>query len=268
MEIPLVEGREFTGADDKTSATVAVVNQAFARHYLNGRSPIGERFHICSGKVATVVGMVRDSKYYSFTETTRPVLYLPLQQAYSDVGDYDRGIGVFVRAKGDPEQAVPLLRRAVAGIDSSVGVYDVMPFEQYIGASVFAQKVAASLLGVLGGISLLLSAVGLYSVMAYSVSQRVHEFGIRMALGGPRVRMLAMVLRKGLLLTIGGLTAGVFTGLAMSQLVASMLPGVSPSDPLVFAGACLFLTGVALLACLLPARRATLVDPMEALRCE
>jgi predicted lysophospholipase L1 biosynthesis ABC-type transport system permease subunit len=246
---------------------VAVVNQEFARHYMDGRDPVGTIIHAC-GEPTTIVGMVRDSKTYGFVELPRPVLYMPLQQRYGAIGEYDRGIFLFVRTPGEPKLAVPLVRKALASVDPGVGVYDAMPYEDYIGASVFAQKVAASLLTVLGSLSLLLSAIGIYSVMAYSVNQRIHEFGIRMALGGQRARMLGLVLRKGLVLTVSGLAAGVIAGLAGSQLIASMLPGVSPSDPPVFAGACVFLMIVALVACSLPAQRATRVDPMVALRCE
>jgi ABC-type antimicrobial peptide transport system permease subunit len=143
-----------------------------------------------------------------------------------------------------------------------------MAFEDYIGTSVFPQRVAASLLSVLGAIALLLAAVGLYSVMAYSVSQRTHEIGIRMALGGQRSRVMGMVLRKGLALTLIGLAAGLIVALSASQVIASMLLNVSATDPWIFAGASTFLAAIALLASLLPARRATQVDPLVALHYE
>jgi predicted permease len=267
MRIPIVEGREFGASDDGQSAPVAVVNQAFVRHFLGGRSPIGTQIKGC-GKPVTIVGLARDSKYYSFVETTRPVLYIPFLQRYGEVGEYDRGIGLFVRSKGKPQQALPALRRAVASMDPGVGVYNAMPFENFIGASVVGQRVAASLLTVLGAIALLLAAVGLYSVMAYSVTQRTHEIGIRMALGGQRSRVMGMVLKKGLALTLIGLAAGLAVALTASQVVASMLLNVSASDPWIFAGASVFLAAIAMLASLLPARRATQVDPLVALHYE
>jgi predicted permease len=267
MRIPVLEGREFGPSDDGQSALVAVVNQAFLRHYLGGRSPVGMQIKGC-GKPVTIVGLARDSKYYSFVETTRPVIYIPFLQRYGDVGEYDRGIGLFVRSKGTPGQALPALRRAVASMDPGVGVYNAMPFEDFIGASVFGQRVAASLLSVLGAIALLLAAVGLYSVMAYSVSQRTHEIGIRMALGGQRSRVMSMVLKKGLALTLIGLAAGLIVALSASQVVASMLLSVSATDPWIFAGACAFLAAIAVLASLLPARKATQVDPLVALHHE
>jgi len=267
LRIPVVEGREFTASDDGQSAPVAMVNQAFVRHYLGGRSPVGMNIGGC-GRPVTIVGLAKDSKYYSYVEVTRPVLFLPFQQRYGDVGEYDRGIGMFVRSKGDPLQALPALRRAVAGMDPGVGVYDAMAYEDYAGSSVFAQRVAASLLGVLGAMALLLAAVGLYSVMAYSVNQRTHEIGIRMALGGQRSRLLGMVLTRGLALTLFGLGVGLVVALSASQAVASMLLNVSANDPWIFAGAAVFLAAVAVLASLLPARRATQVDPLDALHYE
>ena len=267
LRIPVLEGREFAKSDDGQSSLVAVVNQAFVKHYLPGRSPVGLRIGGC-GKPVTIVGLVKDSKYYSFVEVTRPVIYLPFMQRYGDVGEYDRGIGMFVRARGETGLALPPLRRAVKSMDPGVGVYDAMAFEDYIGTSVFPQRVAASLLSVLGAIALLLAAVGLYSVMAYSVSQRTHEIGIRMALGGQRSRVMGMVLRKGLALTLIGLAAGLIVALSASQVIASMLLNVSATDPWIFAGASTFLAAIALLASLLPARRATQVDPLVALHYE
>jgi predicted permease len=267
MKTPLLAGREFTDSDTRDRAFVAVVNQEFARHYMAGRDPLGVTIRAC-GQPTIIVGLVRNSKSYSFVEEPRPVLYLPLQQRYGPVGDYDRGIGLFLRSSGEVKFAVPLLRSALKSVDPAVGVYDGMAYEDYIGASVFAQKVAASLLSVLGGISLLLAAMGLYSVMAYSVSQRTHEIGIRMALGGQRGNILGMVLKKGLALALTGIVAGILAALACTQAVASLLLGVSPADPLVFTSAALFLLAIAALATILPARTATQVDPLTALHCE
>jgi predicted permease len=267
MKIPVLEGREFTEADSRESARVMVVNEEFSRHYLAGRNPVGVTVRAC-GADQTIVGMVKNTKFYSFVQQPRPAFYMPFQQSYGKVGEYDRGIGVFVRSTGDPKLAAPLLRRVVADIDPAIGAYEVMPFEEFIGASVFPQRVAASLLSVLGGIALLLAAIGLYSVMAYSVTQRTHEIGIRMALGGQRSNVMALVLGKGVRLTLIGLGAGILAGLAVSQMLSGMLLNVSPADPLVFAATAAFLMAVALLASYLPARSATQVDPLTALRIE
>ena len=267
LKIPILQGRDIGPQDDPKSAPVAIVNEAFVRHFLGQRDPIGMKMRGCGAQV-TIVGLAKDSKYYSFVENVRPTIYVPFAQRYSSVGDYDRGVGLYVRTVGEPAQALPILRRAVSSLDPGVGVYDAMSFEDYMGASVFPQRVAASLLSVLGVIALLLAAVGLYSVMAYSVTQRTHEIGIRMALGGQRSNVMGMVLKKGLALTTIGLIVGVAVALVASQVVASLLLNVSATDPSIFVGSALFLTAVALTASLLPAQRATKVDPLVALRCE
>jgi predicted permease len=267
LNVRMLSGRDFGPQDDARSAPVAIVSQSFAQHYFGGRDPVGQKINGCGVEV-TIVGVSSEVKYYSFTQPLRPMIVVPLQQRYTPIHDYDRGLGVFIRTTGDPNQALPILRRAVASLDPAVGVYNAMAFEDYMGASVFPQRIAANLLTVLGCIALLLAAVGLYSVMAYSVSQRTHEIGIRMALGGQRSRVLGLVLKKGLALAFVGLTAGVVAALSVSQVAASMLLGVSATDPAIFAGASVFLLAIALVASLLPARRATKVDPMIALHCE
>jgi len=267
LRIPILSGRAFDARDDLEGAPVAIVNQAFARHYLNGKDPVGMEIQGCGAQLR-IVGLAGDAKYYTFMEEAHPMIYAPFAQRYGPLNDYDQGIGVFLKTPGNPLGALPALRRAAAGVDPAVGVYDAMPLEDYIGFSVFAQKIAARLLSVLGAIALLLAVMGLYSVMAYAVSQRTHEIGIRMALGGQRANVLGMVVRKGLALTLIGLLAGLVAALSAAQVVASMLLNVSSTDPWIFVGAALFLTAIAVLASLLPARRATRVDPLVALHCE
>ena len=267
MRIPILKGREFNAGDDSKGAQVAIVNRQFAHHFLNDKDPVGMQVRGC-GTQLTIVGLSGNSKYYTFADPPYPMIYAPFAQRYAAAGGYDQGIGLFIRTTGNPVQALPVLRRAVSSLDPGVGVYDAVPLEDYIGFSVFAQKIAARLLSVLGAIALLLAGMGLYSVMAYSVSQRTHEIGIRMALGGQRSNVMTMVLRKGLALTVIGLLAGIFAALLATQAVASLLLNVSASDPWIFAGAGLFLVAVALTASLMPARRATQVDPLIALHCE
>lgn len=165
-----------------------------------------------------------------------------------------------------PDQMAATLRREAAAIDPNAGAFDAMPLAEYIDAPLFPRRIAASLLSALGVLSMLLAAVGLYSVMAYAVSQRTHEIGIRMALGARPRDVLGMVVRQGMVLTLAGLAAGVAVALAATRLVASMLVNVSATDPLVFAGAALFLGLVAVAASFLPARRATRIAPILALR--
>ena len=263
--IPLLEGRDFTEQDDlsKAARPVMIVNQTFVRRYFGGGYPIGRQVHGW-GKWFTVVGVVKDSKYHTLNEAARPYFYVPFKQVYRA----DLGIAVYVRASGDLDQALATMRREVQSMDPNVGVYDAMPFAEFIGASLFVQKIAASLLTVLGMVALVLAAVGLYSVVAYSITQRTHEIGIRVALGAQSGDVLGLVLRQGMGLTAVGLLAGFLAAAAVTRLAAGLLVNVSPTDPVIFGGAALFLAVIALAASYVPALRATRIDPNSALRCQ
>jgi len=244
------------------------VTEAFRKHFLGDGNPIGRKVNGW-GKWFTVIGVARDIKDRSLTESSKPYYYVPFRQVYRE----DMNLFFFVRTAGDPVQAIPLLRRSVQEIDPNVIIFDSAPMADYMGASWFGQKIAASMLSVLGGMALLLAALGLYSVMSYSVNQRTHEIGVRMALGAQRLDVLSLVLRRGMGLTVIGLMAG--TGLALvlsSSLPAvvtnNMPPGRSAMDPLIYIAAAAFLSLIAALATYVPARRATRVDPMVALRYE
>jgi predicted permease len=263
MRIPVVEGREFTGHDDSNAATVILVNESFARRFFAKRNPIGRKVKF-RGLWSTVQGVVKDTKYHSLTEAPQPYFYMAFQQMYWK----DWSTAFYVRAAGNSSDALTTLRREAATIDPNVSVTDTMPLSEFVAGCLFGQKVAASLLSALGAMALLLAAAGLYSVMAYAVSQRTQEIGIRAALGAQPRDVLAMVLRQGMLLTVAGLVIGTATAFAATRLVAGMLVHVGAADPLIFGGAALFLGLVALLATWLPARRATKVDPMVALRCQ
>jgi predicted permease len=263
LRIPLLEGRDFTEQDDMNTTPVMVVTQTFARRYFGDRDPIGRKVHGW-GEWFTIVGVVRDSKYGALNEAPRPHFYVAFRQVFRA----DLDIAFFVRTKGDPLQALPLLQQQVKSMDPGVGVYYALPMAESVEASLFEKKIAAALLAALGSIALVLAAVGLYGVMAYSVSQRTQEIGIRMALGARPRDVWAMTVGQGMRLTLIGLAVGVVAALAVTRLVASLLVHVSASDPLIFIGAALFLAAVALLASYLPARRATRIDPNEALRCQ
>jgi predicted permease len=276
MHIPLVEGRNFTEEDNETQDVgVMIVNQAFVRRFFAGRDPIGTRIHGW-GSWFRVVGVAKDSKYHYLGETTPAYFYVPFRQIYRE----DMNLAFYVRTRGQPDSVLSTLRREVHNLDPNVTVFDAAPLKEFIGASLYPQKIAASLMTVLGSIALLLAAVGLYSVMAYSVAQRTQEIGVRMALGAQPGHVLRMVIKQGLVLTAGGLIVGALLSVALARAVASVsftgggmgasarLLGVGAENPLIFVGAAVFLCAVAALASWLPARRAASIDPMKALRTE
>jgi predicted permease len=270
MHIPLLEGRDFTEQDNesKEAAGVMIVSEAFRKHFLVDGNPIGRKVKGW-GKWFTVIGVARDIKDRSLTESSKPYYYVPFRQVYRE----DMNLFFFVRTAGDPVQAIPLLRLNVRELDPNVIIFDSAPMADYMGASWFGQKIAASMLSVLGGMALLLAALGLYSVMSYSVNQRTHEIGVRMALGAQRLDVLSLVLRRGMGLTVIGLVAGSGLALALSRslpavVTNNMPPGRSVMDPLIYIAAAAFLSLIAALATYVPARRATRVDPMVALRYE
>jgi putative ABC transport system permease protein len=260
LRIPLVQGRDFTARDDATAEPVVIVNEPFARRFFGGRNPVGRRVQ-AGGKWRTIVVLVKENKYYLLTEAPRPYFFAPLAQVSAP-----QDIAFYIRASGDPLQSILTMRREAAAVDPNAGVFDAMPLTEYIGTPLFPQRFAATLMSALGVMALLLAAVGLYSVMAYAVSQRIHEIGIRLALGaGPR-DVLRMVVRQGILLTSAGVVAGMAAALAVTRLLSGLLVGVSATDPLIFTSAAAFVLLVALAASYLPARRASKVDPITALR--
>lgn len=259
LRIPLLEGRDFTAQDARDAVPVLIVNVAFARRYFAGTNPIGRRIR-AGGRWCAVIGLVRDSKYYYPTEAPRPYFYASSGQA-----DLPADVAFYLRTTGDPKDTIATLRREAAAVDPAAAAFDSMPLADYVDAPLFPQRIAAGLLSVLGALSLILAALGLYSVMTYAVSQRIPELGIRMALGARPIDVLGMVIRQGMRLAAGGLVVGLVAALAAARLVQGALINVSPADPYVFAGAALFLGIVALLACYVPARRATRVDPITAL---
>ena len=262
MRIPMIGGRDFTEADDEKSAPVMIVNETFSRRFFAGSNPLGRKVKVSAGTVFTVVGVARDIKYRSLVEAPQPYFYMPLKQRFREGLD----LFFYLRTAGNPNEAIATLRREVMAIGPATATFEATPLVEYITASLYPQKVAAKLLTVLGLTSLLLSAIGLYSVVAYAVGQRTHEIGIRMALGAQTVDVVSMIVRQGMLLTLVGLLTGCAGALAATRLVASMLVDVSSADPATFAVVLLLLGAVGFLASYLPARRAAKVDPLVALR--
>lgn len=261
MRIPLIDGRDFTEQDDDKHLLVMIVNQSFVRRFFQGRNPMGHKVYGW-GDWFTIIGVAKDSKYFEPNEQPLPFFYVPARQVYR----VERYLCLFVRAAGNPNDALTLLRSEVRSMDPDVSVFDAAPLEEYMGASLYPEKIAAILMAVLGIVALTLAAMGLYSVMAYSVSQRTSELGIRMALGAQTADVVALVVRQAMILTLIGLAIGVAASLAVTRLAAGLLIQVSATDPLIFGGAALFLAGIALAASYLPARRATHIDPLIALR--
>jgi predicted permease len=261
--IHLLDGRDFTEQDDRKSMPAMIVNRTFVQRFFGGRYAIGRRVHGW-GQWFTIVGVASDAKFYQPNESQRPLFYVPFRQVYRE----DLPIALYVKTTGNPNAAINMMRQEVHSMDAGVGLFDAMPLSEYIGASLFAQKMAAALLGALGVIALILAAAGLYSVMAYSITQRTQEIGIRMALGAKPGDVIGLVIRQGLRLTVAGLLAGVGLAIAVTRVASGLLVNVSATDPLIFAGAALFLAAVALAASYLPARRATRIDPNVALRCQ
>jgi len=262
LGIPLLDGRDFTEADDSNAPTVIIVNETFARRYFQGRNPIGRNVKI-EDSAATVVGVAKNAKYHTPMEEAIPFFYIPFRQWFEPGLNF----AVFIKTAGDPMRVIPALRREALALNPDA-VFTTRLLAEETTRSVFGQKVAASLLGFVGIVSLLLAAVGLYSLMSYAVAQRTQEIGIRMALGARPSGVLGMVLREGMKLTAPGLLIGIAAAFVAARLVSATLVTVSAGDPLAFAASSAFLLAVAALASYLPALRAMRVDPMIALRGE
>ena len=269
MEIPLLVGRHLTAQDDARSQRVAIVNQEFAKAHFGNESPIGKCFSFEPEKPCEIqiVGMARDAKYTSQRDNIQPTVYQSWRQALDRVSRV-----VFeVRTSGDPTSLVGPIREAMREVDSNLPLSNIRTQVQQADQTLSMERMFAKLLTLFGLIAQQLAAIGLYGVMAYAVSQRTHEIGIRMALGANRRRVLMMVVREGMSLTVIGIVIGLAGAYALTkylETLTELLFGVEARDPWTFAVIAVLLAAVALIACLVPARRATKVDPLTALRYE
>lgn len=261
LGIPLVSGRDFTDADDHT-APVAIVNEHFAQRFWPGRQAVGQRFR-SFGKEWTVAGVAKAGKYNRLDEAPRCFIYFPYQVQVPDLD-----LSACVRTTGDPLGLAETLRQGIRSIDPGVEPTRLLLLGEFTRNVLLPQRMASGLLVLLGTVALLLAAMGVYAVMAHAVSQRTQEFGVRMALGARSRDVLWQVLRRGLRLALAGAVAGVVLSLTITGLLRGFLYGVSPFDAVIFATVPLVLIGMALLACYLPALRATRVNPIDALRAE
>jgi putative ABC transport system permease protein len=264
LGIRLESGRSFIEHDSEEAAPVVMVNQAFVRQFFPGENPIGKRLRTLFGKpvMREVVGVVGDVKHEGPSEATPPEVYVPYAQ---EPGPY---MTIVVRTDADPAATIPAVRSAVLTIDKDQPLDQVATMESLLSESMAQPRFYSFVLGVFAAMALALTAVGIYGVMSYSVTQRVHEIGIRLALGAEQGDVLRLVIGQGLVLTVIGMTAGLAGAFALTRVLASLLFGVHPTDPVTFVAVSLLLTTVAMCASYIPARRATKVDPMVALRYE
>ena len=263
LKIPLLQGRDFTLQDDPDHLQVMVVNQEFVRRFLGNQYPIGVKVQGW-GRWFTIVGVAQDAKIYRLTENATPYFYVPIRQIYRPEFPFT----FFVRTTGSVTDAIAALLRDSRAVDPASPAFDATSLEDFIAQSLFTNKIAADLLSVLAGTAILLAAIGLYSVMAYTVARRTNEIGIRVALGARPADVLAMVIRQGLVFGLAGLILGSVGAAALARVLSSSLVAVSPVDPLVYSAAALFAVAIVLAATAIPARRAMRVDPMVALRYE
>ena len=259
--ITLLRGRDFVDADREGSVRVAIVNETMAQRLWPNEDPIGRRFRFFTDTTFhEIVGIVRTSKYTTLGEDPQPAVYVPTAQNYSDV------LTLCLATAGDPVQPLGTAQREIRAIDGQMPINGTFTIRQMIDQSLWVAQMAALLLGVLGALALSLAAVGLYGIMAYSVNQRQHEIGLRMALGADLRTVLRLVLRQGLTLVALGLGIGLVASVAISRSVAGLLYGVSTTDPMAFGAVSAILLAVSVAASLVPALRATRVDPVVALR--
>ena len=263
LRIPLVAGREFTDADRLETKQVVIANEAMAKHFWPNENAIGKRFHFHGDAgLREIVGVVRNTVENNFGEEPQPVAYLPLTQNYSPAAI------ILVRTSGRPEAVISNVRSQVQQLDSNLALTNVQTIGEVIDQGLWAPRMGAALLAVFGGLALILAIIGVYGVLSYSVNQQTREIGIRMAMGAQTGRVLRLVVGQGMRLACAGLILGLLVAFAAMRVLGSLLFGVSSHDPLTFVGVSLVLALAAVLACYIPARRATKVDPIIALRYE
>ena len=263
MGIPILQGRDFNLQDREGSVRVVVVNEELARRYFSGQDPIGKRLYMGSeNQILEIVGIARNARYRNLREQPLPFIYLPLAQ------EPQAGMTMMVRAQIDPAELLSTVRNEMRSLNKDIPVHSVQTMTERIGGQLAADRMIALLLSVFGGAAFLLASIGVYGVIGYSVAQRTREIGIRMALGAERIDIVKLVVRQGLWLVVIGAVIGLAISLAFTRVLKNLLFGISPTDPLTFAATVLFMMVVGLVASYLPARRATKVDPLVALRYE
>lgn len=261
MNIPLMDGRDFTVDDREDTDPVVIVNDTVAARYWPNQNAIGQRMQLPNEKFfRRIVGIVKTVDYAALGEPPQACVYLPLRQKYTD------SMVLYVKTEGAPEQMFSTLQSELRNIDAALPIDDVRTGNKLIAQALWGTKIGVSLLGVFGLLALGLASVGLYGLLAYNVNQRRREIGVRMAMGAGQVRVLQLIIREGMTLVIGGVCTGLFLSLALGRMLSRFLYGVSGYDAASLAGATVVLLAVSALACYLPARNASRVDPIVALR--
>jgi putative ABC transport system permease protein len=257
----LRQGREFTGFDSPTAPSAVIINEFLTQQFWPDEDPVGRVLHV-GGKDYHIVGVVETGKYVDLHESPEPYLFFPMSQMFSSECMF------FIETAGDPQSLAPAILRAAQAVDKDIPIVEATTLNEYMRGLLAEERASALLLTSLGVLGMFLAAVGLYAVVAYTVSRRTHEIGIRMALGARRTNILRLVLGQGLRLAAFGVGFGLFAAIAVSQVLSSRLYGVEPSDPLTYAASVGVIIGIALLASYFPAGRAANVDPLAALKYE
>ena len=259
LGIPLVSGRAFTRTDDENAPPIAIINETMAAKYWPGKNAVGQRVKV-TDRWLEIVGIVKNSNYRTKLEPPMPFLYVPLRQNWGVQNT------LLVRTRETPGALLNALSREIHALDANLAPRMPSRMQEQVDEMSYSQRLAVTLVAVFGATALFLAAIGLYAVMSYSVSQGTRELGLRMALGADASSVLRLVLSRGLRLTTAGVALGAIAALVLTRLMGNLLYQVSPRDPLAYGFALLVLLGVALLACFLPARHATRIDPVQALR--
>jgi putative ABC transport system permease protein len=265
MGVPLLRGRNFNDSEVNEARRVVLINEAMARQHFPGEDPIGKRISVEMFEEphpTEIIGIVGDVKHESLVQEVMPTVYFPYAELTYPF------MTLVIQTNGDPAQMSPAVQRELRALDPDQPVSDVRTMNQVMADTLGRARFNTLLLGLFAGLATLLSAVGIFGVMNYSVTLRTREIGIRMALGAQPARVLLLILRQGLLLTLIGIGIGLAGALALSRLMSSLLFGVEATDPTTFAVIVLLLAVVSLIACYIPARRAMRVDPLIALRYE
>jgi putative ABC transport system permease protein len=261
LGVPIVRGRNVADSDNAQAPGVVVINQTLASRFFPGEEPVGRRMTI-GGVPRTIIGIAGDAKYEGLSMEAGPQVYVPYAQSPFP------GMRIVVRTTTDPTSVMSAVRAQIQSVDSEEGPTRVATMNELLSASVAQPRFNTFLIGLFAALAFVLAAIGIYGVISYDVSQRTSEIGIRMALGAERRDILKLILRQGAVLTLAGLVLGIAGAFALTRFLSGLLFEVRPTDPATYVVVSILLTAVAIAACLIPSRRATKVDPLEALRYE